>query len=1649
MAKNLVQVQLQVNADVKQAKKEMESLQKQLTEISSKAQASLIPGSTSSNISNAIKDVAKLKVELQNAFNVDTGKLDFSRFSQGIKESGKQLKDYANSLSALGPEGNRAFMQIAQAVATSEIPVLRLNKGLAEMWNVMKNTMRWQISSSVLHGFMGNIQQALSYVKDLNASLNKIQIVTGQSSEQMAAFAERANKAAQALSTTTTAYTDAALIFYQQGLSDDEVEKRTTATIKMAQAAGESATEVSSYMTAIWNNFADGSDNLERYADVITKLGAATAASSAEIAGGLEKFAAVAETVGLSFDYAAAAVTTIVDKTRQSEDVVGTSLKTIFARLEGLQLNGQIEEDGITTDLNKYSKALLAVGVNIKDNNGNLKDMDQILNELGPKWKELSKDQQVALAQTVGGMRQYNQFIALMDNFEAFQKNISLAKNAEGTLTEQADIYADSWEASEKRVKAAAEAIYQNILDDDFFIKINDFVSDALKGVNNLIDAFGGVKGVLLIIGSTFTNIFKNQIASGLNNLSYNLKSLTKSGRESIERERANEISNAISEVNSNSNLTDSEKSSFGREVEIQEVYLRNEKNIDDITKSVFLTMEKTRKLREADLATLDEQKRAEQDLLKQQQEKLQFLKDQTDAEKRKNIENRNSYINDFEKSLGGKVYSYSQFSAGSKKVSDVEKEKGFGLTQSVKDLGKYFKEGSKELTEFNNILSNQDLTIADLRKALNLLRQEYQKQSDEIEKLNIEEGEVIGYTAEEVKEFEKLQKEIPKTEAKLEKLNNSYKQQEEQLNNLVVSEKQYLQIQDELNIQSLSETFVAVTNNIFSTLTAVNTLKEAFTNLFADNDMSISEKLLSTFTAISLVIPGLVSSYKGLGGVMKSLNLLKKKQIITNVQEKLSTEGLTAADGAEIIKKKLGIQVSKEANIESQKEIVTNYELAASRAAANAALAAGVIAVAAVAISAYAIYDNLHKRNKKLQEEYENSRPAEQLQRVTEATKDAKQQTEDATQAYQELKDKITSLDDGIKSLEDLTRGTLEYKEAVKEANESLVDLLINQGMLDSKNYTIKEGGLMVLTDEAKEKMLYNSSSAASRAKAASYTLQAYQQEKQAIALAGEISGENQNTKRSLGAAYEAQTAKVYNDALNLAKGKTNIDDLLNVYKESEIPALEKLAQELSANTSALSEMSGQEIYGDVVGKITENEDLKQGIYTISGARYNDLAIEDYQKWVDFMKAGDDTPFKVGDDIIQLKYAELMGYDTSRIEDNTGGTATYHDYAGNVYENISDDVAIMAIVQDEIKKQTESDVQELTKKLEELSNKNQNFAKNFTYLAQGYNPELKQFDVSNLIRNQKVGSTNVKDYFSNDELEAIANAMGTNPYVLRFMVGSQLSNVKLSDPEARTQKAFANREFTYGGLEDFSTIYQNQAKNFKLESKSKLQIFYQDLFEKAGQGNEEAVIEAIKQVDFSSRDAFEQLDELLKSNGVYLSTDDLEELKFGMSYLFGTSTVNSLKEISEKYAEMQKVLSKVKEGLEIDAALYDTLSDELKQYFYLMADGTYRLIGDAEDFYKAVNQSQEDNFKGNTDYVNRIRTAIESSEDYSGLTLNKLSDTNDRENQLGLLQQLGYINNNIDVKQLASDQTEYDKILASLSEVSNDIEAISKKDHD
>lgn len=397
-----INVGLKFTADTGQAKASIQELQSLLNKISLEGAGTskAAPGIEAKRIREAAEAAKELAYHLNNAYNTKTGKFDLSALDKSLKISESNITELSTKLIGAGDTGQQAFLKLAQSISQADQPMLKVSNKLQDFAKVLKQTAKYQLSNNMIRGFTGAIQSAYHYAQNLNASLTDIRIVTGYNTDQMAKFAEQANKAAKALSTTTTDYTKGSLIYFQQGLGDDEVRERTETTIKMANVTGESTSKIADQLTAVWNNFADGSKELSYYADAMVALGAATASSSDEISEGVNKFAATAKTVGLSYEYATAALATVTARTRESADVVGNAYRTLFARIQGLN-QGDTLDDGTT--LNKYSSALDKVGVNIKTTSGELKSMDQIIDELGPKWQSLANDQKMALAQTVAG----------------------------------------------------------------------------------------------------------------------------------------------------------------------------------------------------------------------------------------------------------------------------------------------------------------------------------------------------------------------------------------------------------------------------------------------------------------------------------------------------------------------------------------------------------------------------------------------------------------------------------------------------------------------------------------------------------------------------------------------------------------------------------------------------------------------------------------------------------------------------------------------------------------------------------------------------------------------------------------------------------------------------------------------------------------------------------------------------------------------------------------------------------------------------------------------------------------------------------------------------------------------------------------------
>lgn len=1217
---------------------------------------------------------AELLQHLSKAVNVDTGKLNLATLATSLKSSGKSLNNYKIKLEQCGATGREAFLKISQSIANAENPLRKSNKLLSDFMITLKNTVKWQISSTLLHGFIGALQSAYGYAEDLNKSLTNIRIVTGQSIDKMSQFAQAANKAAKELSASTLAYTDAALIYYQQGLDDSAVKERTNTTIKMMNVTGQNAEEVSSYMTAIWNNFDNGSHSLEYYADAITALGAATASSSEEIADGLQKFAAIADTVGLSYEYATSALATVVAKTRQSADVIGTSFKTIFARMQGLSL-GETLDDGV--DLNKYSIALQTIGVNVLDANGNLRQMDDILDDLGARWESLTEAQRVATAETVGGMRQYANFMALMDNWSEVQKNITIAANSEGTLQEQADIYAQSWEGAKKRVQASLQNIYTKIIDDQFFINLTNGLSKIIEGIGGFLDGLGGVKGLIMLIANIFMQRYAKEVPQFLSRVKENLMIITGQGDKLAQQMRESNLANIRQEkanarapqADRNTQIGLNDTTSGSQEYVAQLTTLEKVQEAKINLSAVSSTLsESERQAVTANIELLEAEGQriiklgSAYDSAKVQAEKAFTSLETASTKNNKEVTKLTNKIEQTGKTLGRlqiQKKSLDLIRTGFKnlnkenaktiKVIDQNKQSIQDMINKLKDLAsrnpklaerlkldqlqQQFKNGEISIEEFDNALKQASSTMqGQITRNTNNIRNALNEFGDDTEQAQqaasnyadsmIEVGKSSEISEEALSDYANKQQELP----------------------------QHMVKNSEL-IMSFGSALMSVS----MTLDAFTRLKDVFT----DEDSTAIEKItaligfLTTAMSTASAVTDLYTLAK------RKANVEDAKGLALKIKDKIATIAKAVADGIAAAATFVATAAQQGFNVAIESNPI------------GAIIVAIMALIAVLALLISTLIGVIKKEDESEQA----------AKRAEEAAAHLKEAYNETKQAYEDLKSSISDYHEARDALSELTKGTNEWREAITEANEKALELINNYEGLE---YTIDENGLINIDEDSLRELQTQKSKEVRSAQEAS--IQADQRTKQARTQANQDKLKNSKhllnkTTAGLGIAAAVLNSMTtlpllaaasmadasFDQKIDSAVNALTTGDLAEQFKNNELSdaellqklnldindkelleSIKNLAKEINENTAAeqrANELAATTLLQD--NATVQGSEYAEDIGVFAADAYGDAYDAEYQTQLKAAKSRD--WFNTGDDASKAameEYARNAGLD-------------------------------------------------------------------------------------------------------------------------------------------------------------------------------------------------------------------------------------------------------------------------------------------------------------------------------------------------------------------------------------------------------------------
>ena len=393
------------------------------------------------------KDAALIESGLEGQFSV-------KRAAIYTKDKGAR-----NIFDLMGDDIKRAFQRITDFGVAARI----LNKVQKEIANVYQNILK------------------------LNEAMTDIRIVTGANVDEANSLMTSYNKLAKELGTTTTEVAKSASEWMRQGYTASESVNLIASSVKLARLGFMDMTSATTSLTAVLKGFNLQATESSEIVDKLTKLDAEYATTAGDIANALSRTAAAAKAANLDLDQTASMLTTIIDITQQDAGSVGNALKTILSRYGNVKAGvfAGMEEDGedASESINDVEKVLNTIGIQIRSTSTEMRGFDEVLDDLAEKWDNLNDVEQNAVATAMAGVRQRNQFLALMQNYDQYKESLESSRTSSGTADEKYAAVMDSIATSMQKIQTAWESFTQKLQASGFvkgFFKTIAFVVERI-----------------------------------------------------------------------------------------------------------------------------------------------------------------------------------------------------------------------------------------------------------------------------------------------------------------------------------------------------------------------------------------------------------------------------------------------------------------------------------------------------------------------------------------------------------------------------------------------------------------------------------------------------------------------------------------------------------------------------------------------------------------------------------------------------------------------------------------------------------------------------------------------------------------------------------------------------------------------------------------------------------------------------------------------------------------------------------------------------------------------------------------------------------------------------------------------------------------
>jgi len=341
------------------------------------------------------------------------------------------------------------------------------------------------------------IRAAVSNVKELNTIKTNIQMASNTSGFEVDGMFQSYNKLAKDLKSTTIAVAEASNEFIRMGESVANTDTLITNSQMLSKIGMINSADAAQYLISSMKGYQISAKDSVTIVDKLTSVDMEAAVSAGELAEAMSKTANLARVSGVSMDNLIGYISEVAEVTQKSASVVGTSFQSIFSRMGNIKLNKFIDDD-TGEDLSDVEAVLGRLGIKLRENETTFRDFDDVLKETASRWGEYTDVEKNSIAVALGGTRQRENTIALLENFDRALQLSETAANSAGTSLKRYAIYQDSIAANTDRLTAAFESLSMNTFSEDLY---NDILKASTRLVE-FVDKTNLLKGSLAGIAS-------------------------------------------------------------------------------------------------------------------------------------------------------------------------------------------------------------------------------------------------------------------------------------------------------------------------------------------------------------------------------------------------------------------------------------------------------------------------------------------------------------------------------------------------------------------------------------------------------------------------------------------------------------------------------------------------------------------------------------------------------------------------------------------------------------------------------------------------------------------------------------------------------------------------------------------------------------------------------------------------------------------------------------------------------------------------------------------------------------------------------------------------------------------------------------------